>query len=132
MDCLAISARSERPELALQFLRHASQDRYARELCRLGLLSARKPQAADAKPPHVVGFGTFLDSLSYARPVPAQLWPDVWPYLANVLWETLTGRKTPEGALRDLLPPDVPSIMRLDGPEAEPEEKPDEPGAEEP
>jgi multiple sugar transport system substrate-binding protein len=136
VDCLAISARSERPELALQFLRHASQDRYARDLCRLGLLSARKPQAADAKPPHAVGFGTFLDSLSHARPVPAQLWPDIWPYLANVLWETLTGRKAPEGALRDLLPPDVPSIMRLDGPEAEPEakleQKPDEPGTEEP
>jgi maltose-binding protein MalE len=126
VDCLAISARSPHPELALRFLRHAGQDRFAKQMCSLGLLSASRSVGGNA------GLRPFVTSLEHARTPPARLWPTVWPYLANVLVETLAGRMSAEAALRELLPTDVPSVLRLDESTAaaeneEPERPPGEP-----
>ncbi len=126
VDCLAVSARSPQPGLALQFLRHATQDRLAARMCRVGLLPAKASVGRDP------ALAVFLASLQYARALPAQLWPEAWPYLANVLVETLMGRKSPEAALVDLLPPDIPSVVLLQQPTPEPEEETPESTAGEP
>jgi multiple sugar transport system substrate-binding protein len=132
VDCLAVSARSPHPELALRFLRHATQDRYSAAMWRLGLVAAKTSAGRDGGSRGSSGLGTFVTSLEHARPAPARLWPHVWPYLADVLVEALTGRRSPEAALVDLLPPDIPSIVHLDKPAAEAEEETSEASPSEP
>ncbi len=127
VDMLCVSKGTRYPELACELIRELCTERVLSVFPPVAGLPADRKAGESAARRHKAKLGPFVAGLSSARSVPRRFWPEARPWLDELIYEVVSGRKLPEDALRDSAARGAP--VDLPEPERRPVAPPEGAGA---
>ncbi|MCL4694620.1 MAG: sugar ABC transporter substrate-binding protein [Candidatus Hydrogenedentes bacterium] len=102
-DHLVLAKYSPRKEEAARFVQFAYQDEHRLAFAKKGILPEKKAVAADAHFQDDPNWKVFVDVIPTGHTIPLMQWEEVGIAIREAMYQALSGRKTPQEALDELV-----------------------------